>query len=1531
MKSRVRLFIAVAGILLCSIFPVFPQNGILDLYFPSIMGSGAGVASVASPDADVLNPAASGGTQRVTADLGYIGLAGLGAVAGWASVIDGAVTVPTRIGVFSGSARFMNPVYPSLNVGNFGALNFSFAKDIFPDLYLGAGTGFQIGADWGLGLDLGILHAPGDLGFLKDFRWGIAVRGIGKGYVPLTPVGAGTIPPAFTPDIGASFALLKTDLITLSFAPDLSFPSFQDLRFVIGGSLSIADFFFLDASYVLDLKDTLAGTARQIPFSAGLSFKLKTGENGLLNGGDVTISSAATPLSDGVVGFGMGAKLAFGRVDRTPPVVTLGSSETAYISPGTASDQFELSVPLTITDDRYIKGYRMIIRDSQGKVVRTIEVSDTGPASEGIANFFDRIGAVKKSIDVPPTIVWDGKDDSGNRVPDGTYSYEVEAWDDNNNLSLVDPIVIVDTTPPTVSASAPYLEFSPSGEGTKGTLPIEQSGSAEDLWIGTILDSTGKEVRQFRWTNDSPKSFTWNGRDSTGILVPDGTYGYRITSTDRAGNTGGAAIPNIVVNTQATPIGLSTNIPAFSPNGDGINDGIRLLSDLKVTAGIESWTLVVKDQGGAVKRTFSGGAAVPASVDFDGKDDRATRLPEGTYRASLNVVYGNGHTPTADCPPFILDVTPPSVTASAANLEFSPDGVGTRTALGVKQSGSTEILWSAAFKNSAGQAVRNLNWDQGAPKDFTWDGRDDNGTLVPDGTYAYRITSTDPAGNTGSAGLSGIVVNTVATPASLSVDLSAFSPNGDGVKDTMHFAPVVPVADGIEKWSLVVKDASGKARRSFTGQTKIPASVEFDGKDEIGTRLPEGNYSATLAVLYANGHDPDADSPPFLIDVTPPTATVTSDYAVFSPVGEGSRNLLTFTQGASKDAQWTGVVKDGAGAVSRFLTWSPRPDAKFVFDGHADDGSLMSDGSYTYTLSGVDRAGNAGQSPPLSFRIDTRDTPVIVTTDFSHFSPNGDGVKDSIKIIPTLKVATDVDTYEIRVKNAQGSAIRRFNGTNSAPPETAWNGRDDSGAKAPDGQYTAELDVLYKNGNRPVARTNPFFIDTVSPAITVSTDFLLFAPTEDSALQTIAVHQTSSDEDQWDGQIQTAAGMAVRAYVWHGKTVDVSWDGRDDTGNLVPDGTYRYTVSAADKAGNKTVKSVDGIQVDTRPTPVSASAKLDGFSPNGDGLWDAIGFNLSVGLKDGISSWKLSMIDSGGRSQKVFSGRSPVPETVFWDGKGDGGMAPEGTYIAQLEVAYAKGNRPTAKTGRFLLSVSPPKISLDAGPFPFSPDGDGYNDILTLSLKASGPSPIDSWDVTVLDPAEHFFARWSGKGAPPAPFTWDGLSANGELVQSADDYALVATVKDALGNAGTARQKLPIDVLVMRDGDKLRIRISSITFKANTADYTDVPIDRLELNMRALNRLAEIFKRYSQYNIRIEGYAVMVYWNDPVRGKQEQENELIPLSMARAEAVKSALAKLGIDAKRISTVGLGGVNPIAPFGDLENRWKDRRVEFILVR
>ena len=273
--------------------------------------------------------------------------------------------------------------------------------------------------------------------------------------------------------------------------------------------------------------------------------------------------------------------------------------------------------------------------------------------------------------------------------------------------------------------------------------------------------------------------------------------------------------------------------------------------------------------------------------------------------------------------------------------------------------------------------------------------------------------------------------------------------------------------------------------------------------------------------------------------------------------------------------------------------------------------------------------------------------------------------------------------------------------------------------------------------------------------------------------------------------------------------------------------------------------------------------------------------------------------------------------------------APEGSYTAEVVVHYAKGNRPSARTQAFLLDRTPPRITLDLSPQPFSPDNDGVDDELAMVIAVQDISPLSGWSMSITDPQGALFATFSGRGTPSSRIIWDGLSDTGELVQSALDYPVALAVSDVLGNTAIVNAAITVDVLVIRDGDKLKIQVASITFPANSADLSLVTGAAADLNARTILRLGEIFTKNRSYTILIEGHANSVLYYDSDAAAREQRETLLPLSAARAEAVKRELVALGVSGGRITTEGVGGANPVVPFSDEQNRWKNRRVEFIL--
>ena len=114
-----------------------------------------------------------------------------------------------------------------------------------------------------------------------------------------------------------------------------------------------------------------------------------------------------------------------------------------------------------------------------------------------------------------------------------------------------------------------------------------------------------------------------------------------------------------------------------------------------------------------------------------------------------------------------------------------------------------------------------------------------------------------------------------------------------------------------------------------------------------------------------------------------------------------------------------------------------------------------------------------------------------------------------------------------------------------------------------------------------------------------------------------------------------------------------------------------------------------------------------------------------------------------------------------------------------------------------------------------------------------------------------------------------------------------------------------------------RILASRIFFKAFTADYKDVPPELAQQNMARLDALAAKLEKFPDYKIRMVGHAVMINWDKPKAGQEEQKAILIPLSKARAEAVKAALIDRGLDAGRFATEGVGASDQLRPRQQLQ--------------
>jgi outer membrane protein OmpA-like peptidoglycan-associated protein len=258
----------------------------------------------------------------------------------------------------------------------------------------------------------------------------------------------------------------------------------------------------------------------------------------------------------------------------------------------------------------------------------------------------------------------------------------------------------------------------------------------------------------------------------------------------------------------------------------------------------------------------------------------------------------------------------------------------------------------------------------------------------------------------------------------------------------------------------------------------------------------------------------------------------------------------------------------------------------------------------------------------------------------------------------------------------------------------------------------------------------------------------------------------------------------------------------------------------------------------------------------------------------------------------------------------------------------------------------PVKAVVKTYPEYFSPDDDGLDDMMTFDTSVPGDTGVKQWVLEVfeeyiVDPSaktysvsKRSFITWFGTGTPPEKIAWDGKSDKNELVQSGTTYPYIFSYTDKLDRVITTQGAIIVGIIAQKTGDTINIKLPSLVFRADKADFLELDPHVIERNNLLVGKLAESLNKYSDYNITVEGHAnnvgkIMGY--SQTRIQEEENTQVLPLSIARAEKLRSMLIEQGIDPNLISVVGYGSSRPVVSFTDAVNRWKNRRVEFTLTR
>ena len=187
----------------------------------------------------------------------------------------------------------------------------------------------------------------------------------------------------------------------------------------------------------------------------------------------------------------------------------------------------------------------------------------------------------------------------------------------------------------------------------------------------------------------------------------------------------------------------------------------------------------------------------------------------------------------------------------------------------------------------------------------------------------------------------------------------AFSPNGDGVRDTVALRAVL---SGPDDWSIVLSNAAGVVVHRFAGSGPL-ASAVWDGRDAAGQVVPDGVYTASFGATSVNGTARPASVAVRIDTVSPSITGFSVAPGVISPNGDHFADAAHVAFGLSEPCTVSLTVLDAKGAVVRTVAAvaAAAGPEHLVWDGKVGSGDALAaaaDGAYSVVVKAVDAAGN---------------------------------------------------------------------------------------------------------------------------------------------------------------------------------------------------------------------------------------------------------------------------------------------------------------------------------------------------------------------------------------------------------------------------------------------------------------------------------------------------------------------------------------------------------------------------------------------
>ncbi|MCQ8849646.1 Ig-like domain-containing protein [Alteromonas stellipolaris] len=1059
-----------------------------------------------------------------------------------------------------------------------------------------------------------------------------------------------------------------------------------------------------------------------------------------------------------------------------------------------ADGTFSVDVPVELAEGEY--SVEASVTDAAGNNAtdaNTGEIDTTAPAisldAQGTDN--DTTPTLSGTTDAAPgsTVTLTVTDSAGNvqtltttvqadgsfsvdvsaELAEGEYSVEATVTDAAGNTATDANTGEIDTTAPAIALDAQGTDndTTPTLSGTTDAAP----GSTVTL---TVTDSAGN-VQTLTTTVQADGSFSVD----VPLELAEGEYSVEAAVTDAAGNTA----------TDANTGEIDTTPPTITINAPGSdNDTTPTLSGTTDAAPGSTVTLTITDSAGNTQ-------TVTAIVQADGtySADVPAELAEGEFTVNASVTDEAGNTASVEAQGAI-DVTAPTISLNDPGI--NGDTTPTLSGLTDAVPGSTITL---SVTDSAG-VTQTFSTTVLADGTFTVEVPN----AVTEGTYSVTAEVTDGAGNTAQATASGDYDSTSpSTTVNQPAPTNDTTPNVSGETDAPPGSEVIIVvtdSEGNEQTIVTTVGADG------TFNEDVPAELsEGEYTVDVTVTTPAGNSSTTtvtgeidttapsisLAPIGSTSDDTpvingDTDAEPGAVvtleivhsegttqtitaivqedgsfSVEVPQALANGDFTVTATVSDVAGNTASTSIDAVINTQGPNVVietgsptngSEGIGGSS------DAPNSEVVVVVTDSDGNSQ-------TITGTtDENGNFNVAFPPGSEEGEYDIEVTVTDENGNSSTattttvfdttppvvNIDPQSDANDTTPTISGNTDLPAGSevvITVTDSQGNtqtvtAVVDENGSFSADVDEALA----------EGNYEVSVEATDAAGNTITVDDNGGSVDTTAPPLSLD-------PQTDGSDTTPTISGTT---DLPPGSTVT---IVVTDSAGNTQTIDaiVNDDGNFNVDVQTPltEGEYTVEASATDDAGNTTIVTEDGGNIDTQAPTIA-------LEPLGTSNDTTPSISGSTNLEAG-STVTLTVTDSAGNSQTF-------PATVDANGEFSADVPTEltdGDYTVEATATDAARNTAsTSQTGT--VDTNSPNLTL-------APLGDDNDTTPTISGTTDLPagSTVTLSVTDALGNTQAFTATVDGSG---------NFSVDVPNPLAEGEYSVTAAATDTNGNTATATE-----------------------------------------------------------------------------------------------------------------------------------------------